>query len=455
MRGTLALVLGLAAFSMTACSSDDDDNNGNGSGSSSATDPSVSGVFPISGFTGRTVRVEISGDATKFADGATLDFGAGVTAKNVTVGSPTTLFADLDIDATAELGLRDVKVTSGSESLTLTKAFELKSPIELLASKAFQGGTTQIEIINDDLENRFDTTCGFSLFGTCYQYTGVDIQASNGLVAVSSVDETHIFATVYNDLDAATQTLTLTSGQLTSAPEGAITVTARTPTAAATGAVTLDDDGSALLSAPVAANTLTDISFPTGDDQNTSTVYTMPASGHWKDGVRAEGPDGAGTLHADQFSTTAITQVFVVVDDGYGEVTDMTLKTVTPGAAVTETEANNTAATAQTVSLPAYVTGGTITDDNDQDWFKFTVSAQNNGKTLRVFTFGDPKADVLVDGFKADGTTSLGESSDAGYQEDFVSTSTLVTGFSYVEVSASPYGIDATHNTYGAIIWAE
>ncbi|MFT3694842.1 MAG: hypothetical protein QM831_16960 [Kofleriaceae bacterium] len=452
MRGTLALVLGLAAFT-AACGGDDDDG-GNGSGSS--TPPTVSGVFPLSGFTGRTVRIEISGDATTFADGATIDLGAGITVKNVTVGSPTSLFADAVIDPTADLGKRDVKVTNGADSLTLTKAFEVDAAISIATSAPVQGGLMAFEIVNNDILNPFDDTCGFEIFGTCLQYSNTGVDVTHGLAQVSSVTANKISGTVFIDTDATDMDVTLTSGSLTSAPEDSVSVTARAPTALANGTISLSADGSQLFSAALTANVLTDMKVDTGgDDSSSSTIYLLPASGHWADGVQTGFVGGDGFVRNDAFSATATNVFFVYVDDGTEEGTDITVRQVTPGAAVTETEANNTTATAQNVTLPALITGGSITSDTDQDWFKFTVAAANNGKTLRVFTFGDPQADVLVDAFNTNANTSIGESGDSGFQENFASTDPLITGTSYVEISASSFGIDPNHNTYSAIIWTE
>src|SRR5262249_12580732 len=70
------------------------------------TAPSPGGGSPAEGFTGRKLRVEISGDATDWKDGATVDFGAGVTVASVTVASPTDLFADITIDPAATVGAR-------------------------------------------------------------------------------------------------------------------------------------------------------------------------------------------------------------------------------------------------------------------------------------------------------------------------------------------------------------
>jgi hypothetical protein len=90
--------------------------------------PTANGVNPSQSFTGREIRVEVSGDATSWKDGATVSFGDGITVKSVSVASPTDLFADITVADTAALGMRDVVVTSGG-TFTLKQAFLLVSPI--------------------------------------------------------------------------------------------------------------------------------------------------------------------------------------------------------------------------------------------------------------------------------------------------------------------------------------
>src|ERR1044071_7564481 len=76
----------------------------------------VAGVFPDSGFIGRTTRVEISGDTTSWDASTTVNFGAGVTVSNVEVVSPSSLQADLTIDPAATPGKQDVVITDGGDT---------------------------------------------------------------------------------------------------------------------------------------------------------------------------------------------------------------------------------------------------------------------------------------------------------------------------------------------------
>ncbi|HSN28199.1 MAG TPA: hypothetical protein VLT45_18060, partial [Kofleriaceae bacterium] len=123
------------------------------------TTPTASGVFPAEGFTGRSLRVEISGDATTWKDGATVDFGTGITVNSVDVASPTDLFADITIDPAATVGKNDVTVTNNGKKFTLAKAFELVSPTPITWSgDVAQGGVPFFTIENLDFAHQFDAT---------------------------------------------------------------------------------------------------------------------------------------------------------------------------------------------------------------------------------------------------------------------------------------------------------
>ena len=453
MRGSL--VIGQLAFALLAlgCGGDDD---------ATTTPPTASGVFPTQGFTGRTMRVEVSGDATNFVAGATLDFGTGVTVSNVTVASPTALFADIAIDSAAAIGTHDVTVMNGGETYTLSKSFEFVSPVRIVTSGTFaQGSIASIELVNLDFENPFDTTCAAqSIFG-CSQYANIDISAGTGVTFnVSSVDDDHIVATALIDIDATSGNVVLSSGAgatvIKSQPADAAMITARTAVAAtATAAnVTVTPGGTALYSFSSAASTIGQLLFDTGDTQSGGTVYILASSGHWADLVTTGAVNGSGVVEADVVAKAAGSYIAIYVDDGAGDAITAASKSLAFATTVTDTEPNNTPATAQVVTLPALFDSATLASISDLDWIKFTAAAQDAGKTIRVITTGDdPLTDSVVDAYAANGTTSLGESSDSGYGENFTSDA-IAAGVNYVKISASSY-FSTSHKSYIAAIWLE
>jgi hypothetical protein len=100
--------------------------------------PSLLSVQPNAGRAGESVAVRISGRFTTFVSGdTTVDFGAGITASNVVVESPTSLTATLAIAANAASGARDLSVRTGTQVVLLSAAFSVTAgdlPIVLESS---------------------------------------------------------------------------------------------------------------------------------------------------------------------------------------------------------------------------------------------------------------------------------------------------------------------------------
>src|SRR5678815_3721633 len=160
MRSLNSLALFLCLASIAGCS----DNS------------SLNGVYPSSGFLGRTMRVEISGDNVSFKQGAKVDFGPGTTVSNITVASKTSIVADVQITDAAAVGPHDVVVQSDGSDWTLTQAFEVESPLKTtFQGKLAQGSVVMFTMRNLDFVSPFDTTCGFSFFGICLQYTNIQV----------------------------------------------------------------------------------------------------------------------------------------------------------------------------------------------------------------------------------------------------------------------------------------
>jgi RHS repeat-associated protein len=106
---------------------------GGGSAAASATDstlitanpPALTTVNPNSGQLGQTNEsVNLTGQLTHWLQGTTtVSFGAGITVASLTVNSPGTATAVLNIDPAAATGARDVTVTTGAEVVSLVNAF--------------------------------------------------------------------------------------------------------------------------------------------------------------------------------------------------------------------------------------------------------------------------------------------------------------------------------------------
>jgi hypothetical protein len=86
----------------------------------------LQGVTPNSGQQGqKNISVSLSGLGTHFAQGTSVaDFGPGITlASPLTVTSATTATAVVNVDPAAATGYRNVTVSTGAESVTLSNGF--------------------------------------------------------------------------------------------------------------------------------------------------------------------------------------------------------------------------------------------------------------------------------------------------------------------------------------------
>jgi hypothetical protein len=426
--------------------------------------PSASGVFPAEGFIGRKVRVEISGEETKWADGATVSFGDGITVSNVVVSSESDIFADLDIATTAPLTDHDVTVTSGKETDTLKAAFRLKSPIEFaFQGQGAQGSVAEFTVNNHDFDNPFDTTSTGDGFLTPITYTNITLDGGPGVfLQVSSVTPYSISGVALIDVDApaTTPALEVVSGpvggtQVTSSLGAGVAIMPRTATAltsdtAATGMATIPFDSGLYSFTPSSLPALTQLSLTSNSQGGNTNFVVLPASGHFADLLTAN------VVADNEILKTG--NLYVIEYDLSGD-SAYSYQVLAHGAALTSTAAdteptNNDSATPTTLTAPALVDNASLTDDTDQDWFQVTVPA---GKKIHVVTVGDPGTDTFVDVFGPDNaTTQYDQCSDAGYQEDLTTAAVTVAGTYYIEISASQAGyFDPAHNTYSAAVILE
>jgi len=422
------------------------------------TDSTVSGVFPAEGFTGRALRVEISGDATEWSGTPGVNFGQGVTVSNVTVASPTTLFADITIDAGAALGTRDVTVTNDG-TFTLKQAFKLESPIELsFQGMAAQGGAPYFTITNHDFDTPFDLTQDASGANA-----NLDIQAPPGVtLSVSSATPYALTGFALIDADATPGPLTIVSGPMggttvTSNLGVNVDITARTPTPltdSATGTLAAIGD-SALYSVNVASAPALLRVLATTSDQNGQPIAALLPGGKWADASNA-------ALSVQPSSGT----FDVVVFDGgtaSGYNYSLSSKVEMLASAAEPATANDTPAAALAApSLPFAQTGGTLSAATDKDVIKIVLSAPavvhvsaHSGDDLT-----DTAVDILANGpgnpTVLTGTTPVDAAGcfplfGLGCGES-VTSPMLAAGTYYVEISAGA-AYDTTAKSYTALIY--
>jgi hypothetical protein len=428
-------------------------------GCGDSTNPSASGVFPAEGFAGRSLRVEISGDATSWSDGAVVNFGAGVTVSNVMVASPTDLFADVTIDSAAAEGLQDVSVSSGG-TYTLKQAFQVKSPVEL----AFEGGVEQgglpyFTLTNHDFDTPFDLTADAN--GNLLNTTLVGPAGTNFHVDSQTTTAYQIKGYVFIDGDAAPGSLTVKSGptgsQVTSIvstvdikTRAATPLTSGTPV---TGMIT--DVGDTLWYSLASSGGLVHLSA-TVSSQSANPGVAILDGGKWASSL--------GGTYA--ILDTAKTVNIAVLDNGTASGYSVNL-TATSEALTSAAEPNaptdDAVGSAITATFPYRLTGATISAAGDKDYIKVVVTAAEATKHLHVITTAgdDPLTDTSVDIVDASNASKIGGASDDSFTcilggvcgEDVVAPA-LAAGTYYILVTDGG-AYDPADKSYVLVAWFE
>lgn len=425
----------------------------------------VAAVFPESGFVGRKVRVEISGDTTSWDAGTQVSFGAGVTVNAVELISPSALQVDLTIDPTATPGKIDVEVTDGGDKLTLAQAFELKSPLSTETLLFEQGGFGQITVTNLDLLNPFDTTTDDN--GE-FINLAVASDAAGG-VALSIVDASANRITLSALIDVtATETgpLTITSttdGVATVSAAASVPVTPRTPvqlTAGGSADITVSDNG-ALLEITAAEAAMLNIRM-TNDpaDGFLPGFVILPASGKWDDLVMVhQNFGGAAALDnrvvaaGEKFYLVAIEFVAAGGYPATFSARSIPLAGITP---VTDTGTNDAPNQAQSLTGTVAQFNGTLSDKNDSDCFQIAMAT--NQRAHVYTTDEDGASDTVIDVFNNNtaAATSVATSDDADLGEEVLTDILSGAATRSICVTASEFATEGfTNAPYKAFVVIE
>ena len=376
---------------------------------------SASGVFPAQGFTGRALRVELSGDQTDWADGATVTFGDGVTVTKTTVESPTNIFVEIAVDPAATVGARDVTITSNG-TFTLASAFELVAPIELTTKgKLAQGSLFTFKLVNKDFDNPFDTTTVTDPLTGATTFPNLVITGPTG-VALQSPLTGGLTAAAYEldglaliDVDATGGAVTIASGDPAGKPVMSVVnldVAARTATSLTAGSA---QQGTLAAAFDSDLYTMTGISTPPEFARFTLSATTpsqqpfvaiLGGSGHWATDFLGTGNTAAELPVVDASAAS----LFAIVTDLAGDsgvgysltpVADHLTVQAAPTAGTNATVQTAFAATGQ----PWLQTGGALTTATSVDFIKFVAAATDAGKKFHVSTAfsTDPCTELVVD----------------------------------------------------------
>jgi hypothetical protein len=441
--GTIALLAALAA-----------------AGCSAEQSASVSAVIPSEAFIGRATQVLVVGSGTDWGDGVALDFGENVAVTEVIVASPTALYATIQVGAGARAGARDVVVRDGDGALTYSGAFALEPPLAIIEGDGTpaQGSFVNLRVINRDFETPFDTTDLGDGVTVPRTFPNIAIDAGEGVRAQPIwVDSHEIEIQLQIDATAAPgpRIIEIESGadeQLTSFafPE-AYTIEQRMPVPLVAGepaAGRVDDEyQSTLYRFAPAALSILDLAVEADTPVARAGFAVLPASGSFADVI---GYGGAARVIADE-------PHYVIYWDASGAAGysfHLSAKAV-EAAAAPEREPNDSIAAAQAGErAPLVVRDASLRDARDQDWIQIDVALEDVGKSIRVFTAGDPYTDLQVEVLTYGGLSLGGPSDDLGWHEDHTSEPVWNPGPHYVRIYASPE-FRQEHGAYEAAITLE
>lgn len=422
-------------------------------GGDDAGDATLLAAFPNGGFAGRTLEVVLVGEDTGWTDGASPDFGDGVTVDSVEIVGTGALLATITIAPDAAAGPRTVTVDGNGASAELMDAFMIDTPVAFTAQGSVaQGSLSIITITNKDESAPFDATrTGDGLFEPiAYPNFAVDAPAGfDTIVTDVQPFSAEIILLVDVNAPAGPAAVTVDSGEMSL---GSLEVTARTAqtlTAGtpATGTVSEAYD-SVLYELTPAQFSLIDLALSTTSETAAPAIAVLPASGSFADLIQFSGAAQA----------TGDAMLYLVVWENSGEAGyDYTLDALlTAATQVIEGDTvNDTSGDAQAVAaLPGVVTDAALTAVTDEDWFEITIAAGDVGKALHIVTMDDiGGTDTVVEVFGTDGTTTVGgPSDDLDVHEDWTTPALAAPGTYYVKISASVDYYDPMYQGYEAII---
>ncbi len=187
------------------------------------TQPELLAVVASSGYQGQTENVNITGEFTHFVQGTTTaNFGAGITINGVTVMSATTAMANITVQPTANVGYRNVSITTGNEIVSLNNGFNVTVGPAAIASLSPASGsqdTTQTVVVTGSQTN-FANGTTTAAFGGGISVTGVSVtDALRATVTIS----------IPNSVPVGQYNVTLTTGGEVATILGGFGVTAGNP----------------------------------------------------------------------------------------------------------------------------------------------------------------------------------------------------------------------------------
>jgi hypothetical protein len=187
--------------------------------------PVLVSVNPNSGQQGQQdLAVTLTGKSTDWVQGTTTaSFGAGIIVASLTVTSPTTATASINIDPAAATGARTVTMTTGSEVETLASAFTVNPGTPVLLSvnpNAGQQGQLSEPVSITGQFTHFVQGTTTASFGSGITVASLTVSSSTSATAVINIDPL---------APSGARTVTMTTGSEVATLANGFTVAAGTP----------------------------------------------------------------------------------------------------------------------------------------------------------------------------------------------------------------------------------
>lgn len=272
--------------------------------------PTLSAVSPTSGGVGTTLNVALTG--TNYINGGTsVSFsGSGITVNSVTYNSVTQVTANITIASGATAGARDVSVTTGGGTATLTSGFSVTgaaTPPPTLASISPTAGATG-QTTNVTLNGS-----NFISGGTTVAFTGTGITVNS--VTFNSATQVVANITIATSAATGARTVTVTTAGGSASLTNAFTVQNPSPVLTSLSPTTgaLGQNINVFLTGTGFMGSSSTVSFGDGiivadvSGSNTTLTVSIQISSTASVGVRSVSvtnptPGGGGTSLSDAFT---------------------------------------------------------------------------------------------------------------------------------------------------------
>ena len=320
--------------------------------------PELLAVVSSSGTQGQSENVTITGAFTHFVAGtSSVTFGPGITVNTVTWLTSSSLQVNIAVQPTATLGFRNVAVTTGTEVVSLTNAFDVTvGPAAISNLNPANGAQdTSFSVAVTGSQTHFSSGVTTAVFGGGINVTGITV-----------TDATHasINITIPSTTPLGTYDVSLTTGGEVATILGGFTVTGGTPQVSA-------------------------VSPPTGNQgANNLSIALTGLFTHW--GATSTASFGPGTVTSLTVSdathavaTVTISQTATIGSRNVTVTTGTEIATLTGGFSVLAGVPQLTSATPSSAQAG---TSATVVIDGEFTSFQSGVSSVTFGSGITVNT---------------------------------------------------------------------